>query len=304
MPSSALRGTPSRAWPVALGACCAAVVAGCIKPQVDMLDARAAIDRIQANFARIDKPLTCSPALASFRFRDADGRDQRFLGHPATVVFQGPRCLYFSIRSPLAGPIAHIGSNDDLYWFWVDAAETRKLWWGTWTALEEGRARTLAVPPGQLLDALMLAPPQDSLPDGIRPFVLKVGDEQQLTFLRLDEDGWPTPARVMTLDPATGLPIRVVDYKPDGRVVMEAEIGGWRPIDGTGSAGPLTPRRYVVSWRLDQAELRLDVERVAYFEKDTPFCEFDPRDWRGEQERLDTRAAPPADPRSEGALGP
>jgi hypothetical protein len=211
--------------------------------------------------------------------------------------------LYFSIKHADI-PIAHIGSNDDYYWFWVDIPDNRKLFWGTWDAVEAGRAKKMLVPPGQLLDALMLAPPQEALPEGLKPFLLTVNGEQRLQYLRLDDDAWPHPARELVLDSKLGLPARIVDYAPDGRIAMTADLGGWQAVDDTGITGPLTPRRYVVLWPLDGAELRLDLQRVEYFVKDAPFCDFEPREWRGDRESLDLGVAPSAGRVQEGSSAP
>ncbi len=114
-------------------------------------DAHQAMERINANLEKIDGALYC-PGLTSFRFRDANGRDRRFLWHDATVIFEAPRCLYFDIKHTLGGSVARIASNDEQYWLWIDTPETRKLWHGSWDVLEAGGARALAVPPRQLLE--------------------------------------------------------------------------------------------------------------------------------------------------------
>lgn len=282
-----------------------ALAAGCngtrgIEP-VPPRDAREAMQRINDNLAKIDRTLYCKDALASFRFRDSNGRDRRFVGHRATVIFEAPRCLYYDIKSPLAGSVARIGSNDERYWLWTDTPEARKLWHGTWEALEEGRARRLAVPPNQLLDALMMRPLPLHLSDGLKPLLETDGEHCRLLFLYLDEGGWPYVQRELLLDRRPPyMPIEIIDRLSDGRVAMHAYLKGYKPVSGTGADGPYTARKYVVYWEVDQAEMRLDLSDVRYRTKDVPFCDF-PDAWEGEIEMLDE--APVAEPTNAGQRG-
>jgi hypothetical protein len=262
---------------------------GGIKP-VPPRDAREAMQRINDNLDGIQGALYC-PGVVSFRFRDAEGHDRRFLFMDATVIFEAPRCLYFDIKNALAGTVARIGSNDEDYWLWIDTPETRKLWYGTWDALASGSARRSAVPPNQLLDALMMRSLADRMPGTSRPLLQIDGNLHRLVFLGLDDSGWPYAKREFVLDPKPPyMPLEVIDRLPDGRVVMHAYLKGYKPIKGSGSDGPYTPRNYVVYWELDQAEMRLDFSDVRPRTKDVPFCEF-PEAWEGETESLDE---PPA----------
>jgi hypothetical protein len=275
---------------LATGVLLSVVSAGCngraaVEPRPPR-DAREAVRRINDNLARIQGALYCN-ALTSFRFRDANGGDRRFLGQYATVIFETLRCLYFDIKHGLAGSVAHIGSNDERYWLWVDTTEAKKLWHGTWEALEGGRARRLAVPPSQLLDALMMRPLPERLPDGSKPLLVFDGEKQRLIFLGLDASDWPFARRELVLDPQPPyMPLEIIDRLHDGRVVMHAHLNGYRPVKGAGRNGPYTAHKYKVYWELDHAEMRLDFSDVRYRRKEIPFCEF-PEAWEGEVDSLD-----------------
>jgi hypothetical protein len=267
------------------------LIAGC-PPPPPFRDARAAMRHVNDNLTKIDGALYCnSSALVSFRFRDAEERDRRFIGHPTTVIFEAPRCLYFDIKHSLGGSVAHIGSNDERYWVWVDTPELRKLWWGYWDDEDGGRSSGgLPIPPGLLLDALLMRPLPESVPGGLPPLMID-GNTCRLLFQRLGQDGWPYVAREMVLDKRPPYqPVEIIDRLSDGRVVMQARIGKYRPVKDTGKDGPQTARHYVVHWPLNEAEMRLDLGRVRYRTKDVPFCEF-PEYWQGEMEQID---APPA----------
>lgn len=249
-------------------------------------DARQAMRRINANLSRIERALYCK-ALVSFRFRDNRGVVRRFVGHPATIIFEQPRCLYFDIKHTLAGSVARIGSNDERYWLWVDLQDTRKLWYGTWAALERGLARRMVVPPDELLDALMMRPLPEALPAGVRPLLESDGRVSRLLFVEVGEGRWPWVRREMVLDAQPPyLPVEIVDRLPDGRIAMRAELGRYRRVRGTGPLGPYTARHYVVRWKQEGAEMRIDLSDVRYRARETPFCEF-PEGWEGETIRLD-----------------
>ncbi len=293
IPISATRG----AW-TAVGLLAGLVgLAGCapairLDPQPPR-DAQQAMRRINGNLLRIEGALYCK-ALVSFHFRDTNGVQRRFVGHPATIIFERPRCLYFDIKHTLAGSVARIGSNDERYWLWVDLQDTRKLWYGTWQALERGLARKMIVPPDELLDALLMRPLPEELPEGIHPLLESDGRISRLLFIEVDGQRWPWVRREMVLDSQPPfLPIEIIDRLPDGRVAMHARLGNYRRVGGTGPAGPYTARHYVVQWNQDGAEMRIDLSDVRYRTRETPFCEF-PEGWDGQVIRLDQTPAPDA----------
>jgi len=265
-------------------------LAGCNGPGprgVAPRDAREAVERINANLEKIDGALYC-PATTSFRFRDDHGHDRRFIGHRATVIFEEPRDLYFDVKHALGGSVARIASNDERYWFWIDTPDTRRLWHGSWARLE-GAAR-MAVPPRNLLDALMLRPLPAELDGALRPLLRIDGDDQHLLYVGLDRGGWPYVKREMRLDPKPPyMPLEIIDRSRTGEELMRAHLSKYRPVKGVGSAGPYTPRKYVVYWRGGETEMRLDLSDASYRTNDLPFCEF-PDQWDGEVEDLD--AAP------------
>ncbi len=250
--------------------------------------AREALAAINANLAAIRGALYGSPATVSFSFRDERGRDRRFIGHPAMLIFENPRCFVLEIRSSIGGTVARIGSNDLRYWLWVDIPDERRMWWGTWAALRAGQARKLAAPPDQLLDSLMMRPLPEKPRDGLKPILERSDGETRLVFQGLDGEGYPFNRRVFTLDPnPPHLPIAIVERDPAGNVVLSAELRDYEPV-GDEEGAPLVPRRYVLNWPQDGSELRLDLGRLRYRTKTETFCDFP--EWDGEVEPLDMQA--------------
>ena len=275
------------------------LVAGCPPPRECFAprDEHEALERVNDNLAKIDKPLQYN-AMTSFRFRDADGRDRRFLWHEASLLFNRPRSLLFDIRS-LAGVVAQFGSNEERYWVWVDP-EVHKLWWGNWDTLDEDAPSNLPLPPDDLLDALMLRPLPAALAGGLNPLLRKANGDYRLLFIRLGQDGQTSGLREILLDPCEPYqPLEIIDRLPDGRVQMHAYLNNYRRI---GDDGPYTARHYVVYWPLDETEMRLDVTR-ARFRPDLQVedvFEF-PYGWDGDVEQIDTPLSPgPSESAAEG----
>lgn len=262
-----------------------AVLTGCTPPNAHLAPqtAREAVRQINADWADIADPIYAKAWLARFELYDGDGRHHRFIG-AARVFYQPPRCLWFNIEHSMGGTAANIGSNDERYWVRMEI-EDRRLWWGTWVALEAGASTPLIVPPGQLLDALMLSPLPAALPDGLPPLLQSDGWRRELLYQRTDADGWPYVARRIVLTPAEKYrPRRIIDYDAAGEVLMEADLWAYAPLGEAGD-GPLTPRRYAVRWR-DGTEMHLEIERVAQRGGIDPPCDF-PSNWTGVSECLD-----------------
>ena len=242
-----------------------------------------ALDRVNANLAQIDRPLQCK-GLVSFKFRDADERVRRFIGHEASLIYQPPQQLRLDVRSP-GGVVAEFGSNLEQYWLWTDVPDIRKLWWGEWQAVGSGATRKLAIPPDELLDALILRPLSRTLGTGPELTLRCVGDDHRLMYVRVGPDGRTSGAREVRLDAyPPHQPVEIIDRRADGGVVMHALLRGYRRV---GPDGPYIPRGYVVMWPETDAEFRLDVHS-AKFRPDLEPEVFDfPAGWTGERERLD-----------------
>ncbi len=261
-------------------------VAGCVggccigTPPRDVAHALA---RVNDNLRQIDQPLYAS-GLTSFKLRDAEQRTRRIIAQEARMLYQNPRCLLFDVKS-LAGTVAQFGSNDTEYWLWIEP-EVRKLWLGSWEPIDSGGGSALAIPPNDLVDALLLRPIPEVDANGEPPLLERRGLHHWLVYMRSDGEG----TRSIRLDRCEPYqPREIVDRLTDGRIVMRAVLKSYRRVAGE---GPFTPRHYEMYWPLDEAELRLDVHR-AKFRPDLPAEVFDtPTRWSGEVECLDDVVAP------------
>ena len=261
----------------------AGVVGGCCTGTPPR-DRSHALLRVNENLAKIDGPVQYK-ALVSFRFRDENGKMHRFLPHDASVIFEPPAALRFDVRSTLAGEVAQFGSNDEYYWLWTDTPDVRKLWYGRWDQIADGSVKRLAIPPNDLLDALMLRPLPERLGDGPLLTLRKETDDCRLVYLRVEPGGHTVGMREVLLDPCEPhQPTEIIDRTPDGEVVMHARLRDYRRA---GRDGPFTPRRYQVEWPRSEAALNLDVLLVRDRSDLEPEVFEFPAGWQGEIETLD-----------------
>ncbi|MCA9243094.1 MAG: hypothetical protein KDA32_04000 [Phycisphaerales bacterium] len=256
-------------------------------------DARAAVARVNGNLRKIDGPIQARDAIATFRYSNSTGQRIGFVAYPAAIQFQPPQTLIFEIRSPLGPPIAEVGSNDTEYWVWTDVPDLRKLWIGTWSAQRGGRAKTLPLPPDQLLDALLLREMPVQVEGGIPPVLVEEsggvmggGPRKRLVYQAMDPRGWPYVAREARLSPKSPyLPEELIEYDRNGEVVMRAQFSGYAPLDGASGDPAWICRSLVVEWPRDKAELRLDLGTVKLRKREV--IAETPQRWGGEIEPLD-----------------
>lgn len=291
---AATHGTPLRwgAAPLTGAVLGLALLSGCPdsrKPGPPPRTVEEAVERVNTNLSKIDAPLYCKDARVSFTFRDSKGKERSFLGHPATIIFQPPRDLYFDIKASLSlESVARVGSNNDLYWFYVDVGDTRKLWFGEWAALDGEPSQRLPIPPNDLLDALMFRPLPRALTGGLAP-VLRLGErEQWLIYVRVNAARETVGYREVRLDPfPPQQPAEIIDRDRHGRVLMHAWLSDYRPVDVEGQESrPWTARKYRVEWPQTGTSMSLAVDNAKFRLDQPPFADF-PDDWTGEVENLD-----------------
>lgn len=276
----------------------AIVLAGCKAPPQST---REAFDRMNNNYAKLAQAVSCKPALVSFSFKDADGATRRFIGQPATLIFQAPRSLYLDIQNSLAGSVARIGSNDERYWLYADVPEVRKMWWGSWAELAAGRARPTYVPPDRLMDALMMRPLPERIAGVGTPIFEKGPTVSKVRYPRVGKGGKAFDAREIQFEGSDHmLPTRIIDRLPDGRVLMDAQLSNYQRVEEAGADAPFTPRKYVIRWEVDEAELRMDLRSVKFRKSGRSFAEF-PSEWQGPVESLDRSSAAPRRPQPDAA---
>lgn len=289
MPDSSLSrrvsGSTLRRWAGFALAGLAMALCGCPPKAAELTwrDARPVLDRINASVGVGEVAVRDKSAVVSLAFRDDNGTLRRFLGHPATLVFRAPRCLYFDIKSAVApGSLAHFGSNEERFWIWVDVPDERKLWWGYWADLNDQNRDEFAVPPDELLNALCLRDLPTALEPGLTPLLMEFGGRQRLLYMAHNADGWLYVAREVLLEPSGARPAEILERDATGKLRMHAWVSAFRAVEG---GQGFVPGRLVVKWPQDDGEVRLDLNGPAVFDKDVDICEF-PSGWQGDVEQL------------------
>lgn len=300
LPGAVRRRRAPRA--VIAGALCALGIVGCVCPPGAKIeyrppaDACEALQRVQTNLSQLAQAPLLAKGTVYFKYIDADGGSHSYYER-AALLFYPPRSLRFDITSSLAGSVARVGSNDELFWMWVEP-DVSTMWWGQWANIERIDRGRLPLSPDQLLEALMLNPPPTRLPDGVPPLLQVRGADLRLVYQVLDADDWPAVVQELAVDPKPPHQVlEVVMRDAAGQIVMRAELSDYRRV---GDGGPYTALNYRVLWPRDKAELRLDFGSVE-FRPETPggWHEFPTAPPVDHIERIDT-AAPAGQARASG----
>ncbi|MFQ5430855.1 MAG: hypothetical protein ACE5E1_11150, partial [Phycisphaerae bacterium] len=208
---------------------------------------------IEANAARLDRPLWCSPIRAKARFTDEDGRQHAY-NLDGSLLFRRPRDLRVDLRPGLGEQAMQIGSNDAAYWVWIEP-ELSRMWWGRYAHLGKPCVARMIVRPDELVAAIGLG----GLPkpaDGWFGPARKFGrDHDILYYLRRLPSGEYLLAREYWVSRAA--PFLIVGVKSRdrfGRVSMSALLDRYEPAwDG----GPMIPHAINILWPQDEGAFTL-----------------------------------------------
>ena len=176
----------------------------------------------------------------------------------AFVAFERP--MRFRLRADMAltGPEVDVGSNDELFWFWVRRNEPRALYFCRHSQLATSSARqSIPIEPQWLIEALGIVEFDPSLPHQ-GPFPLP-GERVQVRTVRETPTG--TQTKVTVIDSLRGAVLEQHIYDSCGRLVASAQESGHRRDLLTGANLPtVVTVRSVPS----QMSLRIDLGEVQF----------------------------------------
>lgn len=177
----------------------------------------------------------------------------------ARVVFQRPRRLRILGETSLTGLELDVGSNDEVFWFWVRRNEPPAMYYCRHEDFQTSAARQVVpIDPDYLIDALGLAE--------IDPAAVTSGPVA-LSGGRLEiRSAVPSPEGTMTqvtiLDAKYGLILGQHLYDPRGQLVASAQNLGHRRDPLTGLVMPRAVQirvpRTDLSLRVDLGQVRIN----------------------------------------------
>jgi hypothetical protein len=174
----------------------------------------------------------------------------------ASLAFARPRFFRLHATSGLTGPEVDLGSNNDLFWFWVRRSEPPAIYFCRHDQFATSPARqSIPVQPDWLIEALGVAEIDPALPHQ-GPFPLQ-GDRLELRTIRETPDGPVT--KVTIFDGAQGWILQQDVYNAQGLLLASATASGHRrdPLSNL-----VMPGVVVVNCPSAQFSLRIDLGAV------------------------------------------
>lgn len=170
----------------------------------------------------------------------------------ASIAFQRPNRLRLRAETGLTGPEIDLGSNDELFWFWVRRNQPPGVYFCRHDRLATSHMQQIAViKPDWLIDALGTAQFDPTLPHQ-GPFPLSGGRLEVRTIIETPE-GPATKVTVVDADGGLVLEQRVFDSQ--GRLLAGSVAGGHRMDPLTGLIMPT-----VVEINCPPAQLSMRIE--------------------------------------------
>jgi hypothetical protein len=175
----------------------------------------------------------------------------------ASIAFERPWRLRVRGDIGLTGPEIDLGSNDDLFWFWVRRNQPPALFYCRHDRYATCPARQMIpVDPEWLIEALGVAQLDPGLPYEGPPRLLPNG-RLELRAIRQTPDG-PT-TKITRIDAARAWILEQYVYDSQGRLRASAIADGYRRDPASGLAMPTAVRIEVPPARFS---LRIDLGNV------------------------------------------
>jgi hypothetical protein len=169
--------------------------------------------------------------IESLSTSDATLNGPGFPALRANVAFERPRRFRLRAETAIAGPELDLGSNDELFWFWVRRSFPPALFYCRYGQFETSPVRhALPIRPEWLIEALGINEFDPNLPHQ-GPIPLSDG-RYEVRTVRETSDG-PT-TKVTVVDGMRGLVVEQHVYDAQGRLVASSVISRHRrdPLSG------------------------------------------------------------------------
>ena len=203
-----------------------------------------------------------SDKIRSFQADEATIKVAGFPSLKTRIVYQQSKRFRLVADTPLgAGTEVDLGSNDNLFWFWVHRNRPKNLYWCRHDRFAtSGARRVLPVEPSWLIEALGVARLD---PRGEHRGPERQADGSLKVWTRLR-----TPAGEMTkvtiIDPLRGWVREQHLYDPRYRLIASAVASGHVsvPVDGDSANRVVLPKHIEVHWPAAELSMKIDMGAV------------------------------------------
>lgn len=174
----------------------------------------------------------------------------------ANLAMLRPRCFRLRAESALLGPQVDIGSNDELFWFWVRQSQQPAIYYCRHDLFDSGRARAvIPIAPERLIEAMGIVAFDPALPHH-GPFKRPDGRLEIHTFM---ETPGGASKRVTIVDENYGYVLAQHLYDPQNRLALSVVAKDHRrdPLSGL-----TMPKSVSIHCPLNNFSMELDLGNV------------------------------------------
>jgi hypothetical protein len=213
---------------------------------------------IERNSALLNQALWSQSISVTARFNDEKGK-QHIYNLEGTFLFDVPRRLRMDLRPAVGDQVMQLGSNDEVYWVWIEP-EFHLMKWGRHRHAGKPCSELIAVRPDRLASAIGFGG-LPSREDGLIGPARKFGRQYDiLYYLRPGDDGTYLIDREFWVERVPPFMVRVVQFRDSlGRTSVTAYLDDYRPA---WDDGPLVPFAVSVSWPQDDGRFTMRIARL------------------------------------------
>lgn len=213
------------------------------------------VSSIEANAARVDRPLWAGNVSVTARVKDDRGKRHSY-NLEGSLLFDKPRNLRMDLRPGIGDQVMGLGSNDEDYWIWIEP-EVKAMHWGRHRYADRPCARSAGIRVDQLVGALGLGG-LPSAADGLSGPTRRDGKKHDILEYR--RSGGVAVDREYWVSRAPPYQIHLVNFRDaQRRIVMSAMLEDYEPA---WQGGPLVPRTVSMIWPQDDGKFTMRVSRL------------------------------------------
>jgi hypothetical protein len=174
----------------------------------------------------------------------------------ASVAYQRPLSFRLYAKHALTGPELDLGSNNELFWFWINRSEPKAVYFCRHDQFAASPARQMVpIQPEWLIDALGVSTFDPSLAHSV-PYPLP-GGRLEIRTTKETPEGVITKRTI--LDASQGWVLGQEIYNSQSTLLVSSEASGYRQDPGSGIWFPRTVK---ITCPAAQLSLQLDLGNV------------------------------------------
>jgi hypothetical protein len=183
-------------------------------------------------------------AKGYFEANLVDRGRRQFVNGDINLIYRQPGDMRLVAKKDVAGPVFEVGSNAERYWLIVKG-DVDTMWHGRHDASPSSSSKELPIQPELMLEVLGVSTIDPNFKQPPVPVMRFNNDSDTYTFVWNAPlpDRWVATKEVW-YDRATKLPVKVVLFDANGRVVLRANLSNHKPVGDGGADAPKVATGY------------------------------------------------------------